>query len=165
MKRILNLEHLRNAARQPGLGEPFVDDVLRHATNVTVFTYELEDGDLRDLALKWSLPALPSPPTTPAPKATLVPQPGDALAIVIQQLGYAKSGGCGCDAMQKQMNEWGWIECFSRKQEIVNYLVAQAASRGVVVDSATVLSLLKTALVERYRGGKISTIDNSGGRA
>ena len=79
-----------------------------------------------------------------------IPQPGDALASVIRSIGYAKTAGCGCAVMQIKMNEWGWMGCLARTEEICTFLQAQAAKNGVTVENATVLSLLKASLNELF---------------
>lgn len=99
-------------------------------------------------------------PTLPTP--TRAPQrgPGDAVALVLAKLGYKSTehglvcpdgkrmGQCGCEAMRRKMNEWGYVGCWRRRKEIGAFFVQQAARCGVALDSAGVLALMKAALRE-----------------
>jgi hypothetical protein len=91
------------------------------------------------------------PATPPVPSAT---RPGDLVHLLIKRMGFVATSGCGCAAMQKKMNDWGWWRCaFVHRGEIVEWFVARAADAGVTVTSQTVWGLLRAAIRE-FAGGR-----------
>jgi hypothetical protein len=81
-------------------------------------------------------------------------RPGDALTLVIRQLGYAEYSGCGCAAMRARMNEWGWLGCMTtHRQEICEWLQAKAKEAGVEVEQAKVSDLLVAAIIAKKTEG------------
>jgi hypothetical protein len=82
----------------------------------------------------------------PPPVTRRPPGPGDVLAAVIRKLGFSKTCGCGCAAMQDQMNDWGWLGCFERRDDILAFMKTKADTAGVPFDEATVWAAVKAAL-------------------
>jgi hypothetical protein len=87
----------------------------------------------------------------PLPATLRVTKPGDALAVVVHQITGALPCG-GCNSMRKQMNDWGWMGCWQRRDEICAWLQQQARQRGVVVEKATVMGLLVSAIKTAWHG-------------
>ena len=86
----------------------------------------------------------------PNAKPPRLPLPGNVLRDVIHRLGFSQKMGCGCATMQAAMNKWGWVGCWTHRQEIIEWLATKAASQGITVDDATITALLKAAIRE-YR--------------
>jgi hypothetical protein len=87
----------------------------------------------------------------PIPSGFSVRQPGDALALVILQV--TKQGPCGlCTSMKEKMNGWGWIGCWQNRDEICEFLVKQAESRGIIIEKSTVAGLLVAAIKTAWTG-------------
>jgi len=80
-------------------------------------------------------------------KVDRIPQvrnPGDILAWAIHQLtGFVPCASCVKHATQ--MNEWGWIGCWSHRGEIMEWIKEEANKRGVTVEKAKLLDLLRAA--------------------
>lgn len=57
--------------------------------------------------------------------------PGTELKRLLGRLGIASAGSCSCDRHAMQMNMWGCDECQRREDEIVGWLRAEAADRGL----------------------------------
>lgn len=69
--------------------------------------------------------------------------PGGMLHKLIEACGFKPGPQCGCAKFAQQMNEWGWLGCLTtHRQEIVDWLVAQAKKNGVELKSASVMGLV-----------------------
>ena len=75
--------------------------------------------------------------------------PGDIFASIIFKITGQNAGGCGpCRDRIKQMNDWGWIECWRNRNTIVAWLVEEAARRKHKIDNSAAVTLLKAAFHE-----------------
>ena len=75
------------------------------------------------------------------------PVPGDVLKMVIHAVSN-KVPCSACIARIKQMNEWGWVTCWHKRETIYGWLKEEAAKYGAAVDDATLKSLAKAAFRE-----------------
>jgi len=95
----------------------------------------------------------------PAPQPRVF-RPGDAISQVLSRLGYTATAGCGCEAMRRTMNAWGWWGCaITHRAEIVTWFQAKAREAGIEVDGRGVLGLLRAAWRDARRR---HTPDSSG---
>jgi hypothetical protein len=67
---------------------------------------------------------------------------------LIRGCGFEEDVGCGCHEFRQQMNQWGWLGCWTRRAEIAAWLVAKGAERGIHVDAATIPALIRAAIRE-----------------
>lgn len=87
----------------------------------------------------------------PAPAAAPVPTegPGSELKAIFGQLGVTESLGCGCEALAKQMNQWGAEQCRKNRALIVKQIIDTAAKKGWGETLAAGWASLTTGLAMR----------------
>jgi hypothetical protein len=76
----------------------------------------------------------------------LLPQPGDVVKSLLNQIGFRATSSCGCRRMQKWMNKQGWTGCVAKRDEIVGWLERKANESGIVVDRSLIISAVAAAL-------------------
>lgn len=59
---------------------------------------------------------------------TFFNRPGTCLRNILQEIGIVKGPKCQCDEYASQMNQWGTIGCFERRDEIIEHLNTQYVS-------------------------------------
>jgi hypothetical protein len=56
--------------------------------------------------------------------------PGDAAALLFKSLGVKPRKDCGCEAMRRKMNRWGWRGCLTHLPELVRHFKKQIPTFG-----------------------------------
>lgn len=87
------------------------------------------------------------PSTIPkaAPAKPRIPGPGDAVKMVLGELGIKPAKHCGCNAKAAEMNQWGWVGCLRHRKELIEWFAAKAKEQGITVDAAMILRALVAA--------------------
>lgn len=116
----------------------------------------------------WKLGEKPEPPApkprtvaVPARRAASKPGPGDRLKSILVRLGYEELGGgqlrcangkqltnCGCEAMRRKMNDWGYAGCRKNWRELRTWFRDKAAKCGVQLGPITLGKVLLAAIAE-----------------
>jgi hypothetical protein len=81
----------------------------------------------------------------PAPEPT---GPGDTVKAVLSKLGIHSKKGCGCAAMQAQMNAWGYRGCWQHRQEIEAWFRAKAEEAGIQLNAGLLWRWIATGEVK-----------------
>lgn len=84
-------------------------------------------------------------------RSTSIARPGDLLSWMIFKATGQKAANCGrCRDRIRQMNEWGWIQCFRNRRLIIAWLMHEASLRGINMSGQSAAALFRAAWRE-YR--------------
>lgn len=119
-----------------------------------VLTFDVDSACYRALAKNFRGRAPPRPrariaAAAAAGAAAKSSGPGDVVKLVLSRLGYAATGNCGCEAMRRRMNEWGYLGCWRHRAELVAWFTAKAKEAGVDLAPAGLWKLLRQAWREK----------------
>lgn len=74
-------------------------------------------------------------------------RPGNVFSMVINRVTGANP--CSrCNQRIKQMNNWGWLKCWSNRKTIAAWLADEARRRGHHISNDSALAFLKAAFKE-----------------
>lgn len=77
-------------------------------------------------------------------------RPGTLLARWLGRLGIRPNTQCGCHEKAARMDEWGWLECFHRRQEVLSWLATAAYGLGYHrLRKPSWIALIGVYLIER----------------
>lgn len=76
-------------------------------------------------------PAASVPAGAPQAAPSLTGGPGDLVKIILDKLGIKPARNCGCEAMRRRMNEWGYRGCWRHRRDILNWFRSKAAESRV----------------------------------
>lgn len=95
-------------------------------------------------------PAKPTAVPTAAPAApTFTGGPGDLVKIILDKLGIKPTRNCGCEAMRRRMNEWGYLGCWTHREEISEWFRAKAVEAGIEINIGGIAKLVADAIWNR----------------
>lgn len=99
-------------------------------------------------------PDRPVKSTAPVPTAALAAPsftggPGDLVKIILDKLGIKPTRNCGCEAMRRRMNEWGYRGCWTHREEISEWFRAKAAEAGIEINVGGIAKLVSEAIWKR----------------
>jgi hypothetical protein len=118
--------------------EGYVDDVIAQGELVGD-RVQLSDEAYNALVIKYS----------PYPSKV---GPGSLLALIIHQItGQVPSSCMACNERVRKMNIWGWLGCWQHRDEIIQWLVEEAAKLGHKIDGKIVYGLLRAAVKEHFK--------------
>lgn len=108
-----------------------------------VYAHEYRDTKALNGVWTYTLPlaggtitvTIPEPESPPIPDQPLLDDvskgPGDCLHdVILKWVGEGPTRECGCTDRINQMNAWGPAGCTEHLEEIVNWLMDEAAKRG-----------------------------------
>ena len=68
--------------------------------------------------------------------------PGSVVKQVLAAFGIRASKNCGCEAMCRKMNKWGWTGCLKNRAEIAAWFSAKAKEASIEVSPRGLLRVL-----------------------
>lgn len=89
-------------------------------------------------------------------KSNIAPKllPGSLVEIVLNQMGYVKTNGCGCNKMKNWMNRLGWWGCWKRRDEIIDWFYKKAQETNISIDQKSIYGLFKAAIKDKIKKDK-----------
>lgn len=82
---------------------------------------------------------------TEMPEPTFTGGAGDLVKIILDKLGIKLTRNCGCEAMRRRINEWGYAGCWTHRKELADWFMTKATEAGVKLNAGDVLRLLTRA--------------------
>lgn len=129
----------------------------------TILTFDMESECWKDLA-KYR-PTASTPLTPKKPAKAVIPRsepqtngPGTLVKTILEKMGHEVRGTelicangksvkmCGCAAMQRQMDQWGWSGCLLRLPTLIHWFAKKAKTCDVEMDIATVREVISAAI-------------------
>lgn len=117
------------------------------ASSVKSLTFDLNSHCYRKL-FEPDRPAKPtaSAPAPALPGPLLTSGPGDLVKIILDTLGIKPTRNCGCEAMRRRMNEWGYRGCWTHREEISEWFRAKAVEAGIEINIGGIAKLVAEAI-------------------
>lgn len=88
------------------------------------------------------------------PDPALVGGPGDIVKIILDKLGIKPTRNCGCEAMRRQMNEWGYTGCWKHRDIIAEWFRAKAVEAGSDLSVSGITKLV----IEAVSSGRAESV-------
>lgn len=111
------------------------NDGISFRRSTAKYSAGIGDGIACPHGVPWDWKPTPGEPRRPPPPAAATEEerggPGDLVKSVLSAMGVTARPDCGCEAMRRRMNEWGYRGCWNNRQEIEEWFRAKAAEQGV----------------------------------